>query len=111
MKRLLIVLLAAAIQGGICQADTVSITPRCVPVPQIEQTLRHVLNEKTPLLKQIQFDTPNKRIVVNGNTNLCGQFTTLIQSIDQPSPPPGRERRIVKIQNTKPQVLARAFES
>ncbi|MDR3181888.1 MAG: hypothetical protein LBT89_03050, partial [Planctomycetaceae bacterium] len=40
-----------------------------------------------------------------------GQFTTLIQSIDQPSPPPGRERRIVKIQNTKPQVLARAFES
>ncbi|MDR3232205.1 MAG: hypothetical protein LBT46_00810 [Planctomycetaceae bacterium] len=110
MKPLQIILFAAVVQCGFAPAETVSLTPHYLPMSQIEQTLRNVLNDKITLC-QIRFDAQNNRIILDGSHNLCSQFSAFIQSVDQPAPSPGRERRFIKVQNTSPQVLVRAFES
>ncbi|GHT20752.1 hypothetical protein FACS189419_00450 [Planctomycetales bacterium] len=87
-----------------------TLQPRCVPLPQIEQTMRRVLAEKINLC-QVTFDSQNNQIILTGEKNICGQFADLFQSIDQLPAMNGRERKFVRYQNVNPQVLTKAFES
>jgi type II secretion system protein D len=117
---------AAAAQQPL-PVPAVSVVPRNVPIPQIEQTLRSVLGGKIVPTAQgkyalnagrngvtrrciLDIDLQQNRLQISGDQTLCDQLVQLVQIIDQPAPVQGWERRFVPIQNAKSDAVTKLFE-
>ncbi|MDR0871006.1 MAG: hypothetical protein LBN39_09460 [Planctomycetaceae bacterium] len=104
-----------------------------VPMQQLEQTLRSVLQHhlvhvspghyrvsverKLPngvppqiLHCTLELDYPNKRVVLSGEQQICGQMIRLVHSMDQLMPT-GSERQILSTRNINPVSLTRILET
>ncbi|GHT45642.1 general secretion pathway protein GspD [Planctomycetales bacterium] len=124
--------LLTGLSGIACFAETTSVTPKSVQLAQIEQSLHNVLGKQITNVASNQFsfnrekiinqqiirkqctlvfEHDQRRIVLNGDLDLCNQIVAFINVLDAPQTANNNIRRLVRIQYAKPQTLAKAFES
>ncbi len=104
-----------------------SFTPSHVELSRIEQTLRSLLGarlsemgparylilvERNNLKKYvtIDIDRETNRLLIVGERTLCDQMIRLVDSIDQPDPPEGFQRRFLSYNNLRPESIQRIMD-
>ncbi|MDO5565779.1 MAG: hypothetical protein Q4G59_03910, partial [Planctomycetia bacterium] len=91
-----------AIDTNNASAGSETLTRQAPSKKSYRFTRRKTTGDVTIRSCDLQFDFLNQKILIAGDTNLCGQMEQLFQAMDRHSPAQGNVRRFISIRQSDP---------